>query len=725
MSTDLDDILNRSLRLKTPMNFRIPHEFPNTLQHSQKFLENFKGENNSKARELGLQLLAKQKVNDRAVDISHTYKIFVKSISEKPIVLRLKLSFSDKCAEALKTSISESVEKSSKKDELSLDDYIFSNLFAQMKNKETEIHRCLCQYEPASISRFDNPQTKDDKMYLKSLSSFYYAYLFETDFIHSIEGTIRSEAAQEYYSRDVQTALANTYSIIDCITKEKSPILGSIRYLTNLSRRVIKDEVNKNPINAKRGGQIGLIPTIKAYVKLQRNEFKDSPWAILYFAIRCGVRDELFQYIDENNIFSDNIKSALEMYFQHLPLTKSVADDLEKYHSRDVTMSKVDPYKTIILSILTKKHILPDSADTIKSLEEWLWIRMQYINGDNSNGETNDGLRQLQEELKDFHPVDRSNPFLCGQFYLLINQYQKAAEWFLRCEDNADDCLHIVISMSIANLIDDQCLVQPLLLYAKDVFLSNPLAAIRYLSLIHDKDSKVDTIARLVVEVENGEKIFTPLLNELPPISMVLTPDLQRKVIMKSAQLSEYRGLHLKAAKIYKKLGNHDHVADLSCIELRKYISGFLDDSVRVELHIMYDSFLTNNSPVSSERIKVMNILLHFADAFHSVQQGELRKAVDQIEMANFLPTSKEQALSFRQTLMANEELRKALPELIILAIRSYARLYEINSASNLKKPGMWRKDREKADAILELTSDIDIPNYAQKQLLDLSLKFQ
>ena len=220
---------------------------------------------------------------------------------------------------------------------------------------------------------------------LKEISSFYYRYLFQSDFVHSIGEVIRSEEAQGFYSRDVQTALANTYSIIDCLSQERTPNLGSIRYLSNLTRRVIKEEVNKNRNNVKRGGAIGIIPTIESYIKLQKSEFSDSPWAILYYAMRCGVREELFQFLEKEenkSFFPDNIKSALEMHFQHLPLDESVANDLEKYHARDVTMKKIDPYKTIILSILTKKHIVPDSQRIIKSLEEWLWIRMQYLDDD-------------------------------------------------------------------------------------------------------------------------------------------------------------------------------------------------------------------------------------------------------------------------------------------------------------------------------------------------------
>lgn len=721
-STDLvlDDILSRSLRLKSPMNFRIPPHFECIRQQSQKILSDF---NDKNAQEDGLDLLARQRINDRPVDIKLATNNLKDKIDISKIIPNENPSFSTKCAEALKASISESINKSSEKVCLTSSDFVFSNLAQQMKANETLIHRKICQPESVSISRFDSPQNEDEKMDLTPLATFYNEYLFGTDYIHTIESVIRSEDAQQYFQRDVQISLADTYSIIDCLSQEKSPLLGSLRYLSILTRRVIKNEVNKNRGNINRGGEIGLIPTIKTYVKLQNYPFKYSPWAVLYFAIRCDVRDELDDFFNENRkIFSGSIRLALENYFNQLPLEKSVVDELENIQSRDVTMQKIDPFKTIILSILTKKHIIPDSSSTIKSFEEWLWIRMQYIHGDNS--ESNDGFKQLQEEFKDYKPDDPSNPFLFGQLYLLINQYQKAAEWFLKCEDNVDDCLHVVIAMKIAKLIDDSCLMKPLLLYAKDVFRSNQISAIRYLSLL-SKESRIEAISRLTVEVKNGEEIFIPLRNELPPISNVITPDEQHQINLRAAQLAEYRGIHYKAALLYSLVPLYDHVLDHECIELRKYIEGFLDDSVLKSHLIIYNKIKINTKSVSFEKFNALRILMCFAYAYLHAHKGEFSEAVEQVEKADFLPISTEDVQPFREKLMANSELRKALPKMLIVAIKSYAELFKSYADSRAVKPGTFIKNKEKAEAIIELTSDIDIPNYAQEQILNFSLEFQ
>ena len=704
----LDDILNRSLRLESPMNFRIPLDLENIKQLSSKILPSLKTD------ESGLTLLAKE---SRSIDIDILKKSFddLSKVNLSKMIQNEKLTFSEECAEAMKTSTAESVEKSSKKDDISSDYFIFSNLARQMKEKETLLHRLICHAEPAAISRFGTIQSEDEQMELSSLSGFYNYNLFSTDFVHLIDRTIRNELSQE-----VRNALADTYSIIGCISQEKSPLLGSLRYLTQLFRRIITNEVNKNRINGNRGGAIGLIPTIKAYVILKNYPFGYSQWAVLYFSLLCGVQRELLDFLDTNSeIFSDCIKPALENYFQHLPLPKSIANSLEAYHDRDITMKKIDPFKTIVLAILTRKHNIPDSEQIIESTEEWLWIRLQFIHVDSLNGQSSADLSELAEELKDFDPKDRPSPFLRGQVYLLTNLYQKAAEWFLSCENYVNHCLHIVISMNMANLIDDHILVRPLLIYAKDIFRADPTAAIRYLSLLHERELRIDTIATFVVETKKGEKIFYSQNDSIPVISSVLPPDEQHEIIQKAAHLAEYRDMHSKAANIYSLIGQFDEVIDLECIQLRKYIEGFLDDNVYNECQRIYEQILSNNSPESNDKFQIFRVLLQFALASHHARANEYREATDLIEKADFLPTTNEQVQPFRIMLMASSELRKALPTMIIIAIKSYAELY--GNAKNEKK----EYDKKKADAILELTSDIDIPNYAQKELLDDSLRFQ
>ncbi|OHT09999.1 hypothetical protein TRFO_20900 [Tritrichomonas foetus] len=708
-TTVLDDILVRSSRLEANSHFRVPLSPPHILQLTKKIQSNSNLEDSAR---IGQLLLAQQVRNKKQeLDASRTKQI-LSSINASNFIPNENISFSAQCRESLQNSIVNSLTQTTDKEKFNSEDFIFNNLANSLKSKEIELHRALTRHTPASNPKYileDESQQQVVKELSPSAQFYLYNILDKDQFSERVAKSI-SNNTQNLFTAEIQKTLSDTFEIINSIKKfPGKPKYASLHFLEHQMRKYITNEVNLNLKNSTRGGEIGFIPTIKAYVKQKYPKYENSRWAVLYLALRSGAFDEAIQFVEDNlDEFPPDVQIAVQLYInrvqtEHIYVHK---EDL----MRKVTMNIYDPFQVLTMSILAQETSTR-SEELIEFTEDWLWIRMQFI----------DDFRPIIDELANFKPKDKVNPFQTGQILMLIGQYEEAAKWFLLCDENIDDCLHITIALMRANLISSQAIIKPLLLYAKDLFEADSVYAIRYLALLNNEEARIAAIAKLAVEVENGDKVFSSNDGTMSPISQVLEPNEQQKVMQKAALLAEERDQHRKAAKIYLFAHNFEKVIDLECIELRQYIEGFLDNDAIKDLNTMYQILLNNAVRVHKSKLDVMRILIRFAYASFYVKVEQFQNAAEQIEISDLLPKSREQIAEYKEKLVAKTELQRAIPALLTVALTVYTKLYQNLPATSLAR----LQEKEKGESILDLASEIEIPEATQKQLLDMSLKFQ
>ena len=699
-NTTIDDILARSLRLEAPSDFRVPMSVKNISSSSRNILSKF---DTDSSKQHGQLLLSQQKVDSSKFDQT------IKSIDPSHIVQNEKLSFSEFCRDSFHDAVVKSILATVHNDNTSYDDFFFDGLLKEMKRKELSLHRTLSQHVPASLPIYES-KSPDVKMVLSQSAQFYYNCILTNEFAKNIARDVRKND-QNIFTMEVQQTLSDTFNIIHIMSEAKSTLQGAIRYLERQARKAITNEVNMNLPNANRGGKIGIIPTVQAFIKLNKFKFGNSPWAVLFFTIRVGAFQDAIQYLNENqHLFPIELLQSLKMYANHTRLTNNLATALEEVLSREATMVSCDFFKAATLSVITGKLILPEN-DIIRTVEDWIWMWLQFTKKPDS-----------LIENKNLMIPDRMNPFKQGQIFLLSGLFENAAKWFLSCDENIDDCLHIVIAMMDLHLINCDLVLESLLLYAKDLFKADPIAAVRYLSLIENQEKKILSIAKLAVDAQHGEQIFEYSENGgLSPISQVLIPEEQHKVIIKAAEIAEYYDQHGKAASFYSLAGDYNKVIDLECIELTQCIEGFLGEEIINHSISLYQSMINNGVSIEWNRLEPMKILIHFAKSSAYLRNGQFQNATEEIENARLFPSERSDIDQFRESILSKPELQKAIPATLVNAMKAYTELYKMLPPSSIAR----LQEKKKGEAILDLTSEIDVPEAIQKEILDLYLEFQ
>ena len=247
---------------------------------------------------------------------------------------------------------------------------------------------------------------------------------------------------------------------------------------------MIVKQTNENLLYLERGGEIGIIQTIKAYLKLQNSEYSKSPWAVIYYAIRCGERDAASSFADQSDI-DNNVKNALHDYSKRIPIIGKLKDTLVSYLSSEFQSKRSDIFKVRTLAILTKA----DRRITLEgNIQDWIWYELQFAKGPIN----------LAEELSKEHRFDK--PELQGQILIMTGSFDEAAHWFLDQKQNLIDNLHIVLCLHVLSFIHSDVLLESLVSYAVEVFKSKQESAVRYLSLIQEKQNRNNKMLNLLLK---------------------------------------------------------------------------------------------------------------------------------------------------------------------------------------------------------------------------------
>lgn len=257
------------------------------------------------------------------------------------------------------------------------------------------------------------------------------------------------------------------------------------------------------------------------------------------------------------------------------------------------------------------------------------------------------------------------------------------------------------------------------------VFPASPTNAIRYLSLINNKDDRINAIAQLIVDVENGSVVFDSQ-NEMSSISQFLVPTEQNTVLELAAHKSEMMDQIEKANGFYILLGNYQKAIELECNQLCQYIEGFFDIDILPKAISIYNDILDSGISIPPHLFDDFRILLRISCACRFIRNvskenkiDSYQKAINEIESADIIPLSKSSVYDYiERSHNYSSYLQRVIPTTLYIALTSYVNIYNLinNRNENLK---------EKGEALITFAGNLSyLPMKIQKEILDLSLDF-
>lgn len=701
----LSEILIRSKRLEQVLPFRTQLTVPTILQRSREISRS------NVDNRVGYLLLAQQHVNiENAKEILNT-------ITNPRVISDNYLSFKDRSyfsyQQVIINSISE-VQKSTEK----LDDELIYRAFQERQRQTTEkadqpISVPIHNLDPVRFRIYGDSL----RMELVEKSKFYCSLLpqFDKDMPRVISEAILS--SRDKLNNYESQYFADTFSLIYFIDKYSD---GASAFLELQKKHLIVNETNSNLRYLNRGGEIGIIRTIETYLENKGNK---SPYAVIFYAIRCGEKRAASEYAD-TGLIDANVKTALQQYSRNIPLMGNLKDTLIKYLNSEFQSPQYDLFKILTLTIVTKTRRKIKSEKTIK-IEDWIWYELQF---------TKD-LGSIYQQLIQENLIDR--PELRGQILLIVGFYDDAANWFLdQMKVNLQDNLHIIICLHVLGFINSDILLEPLLNYSIEIFKTDKEAAIRYLCLIREHDKSMDSIANLIIKADKGyqalENAFQSDKGDSDsPISKVLTPENVDEVIGKASAKAREMDLYDLAIKLYRLRNDFMGILSYDIIKLTQIIKNFSNNQVlnKINQHFALiqeeqadkDQFNPiHETSVDPLSLRIMRDLYRLATACEFVRVRDFDNAVSEFEDSDLFPpigVSQETQDQIYSNLP--EIIKDIMPFVIIPALTAYYNKYLLTESDG--NSSNREKLREKAEAIRQYATCMNLNSQTQATILNLS----
>ncbi|OHT04740.1 hypothetical protein TRFO_06172 [Tritrichomonas foetus] len=696
----LDNIYARSKRLEKILPFRIQLPISTVHHQSRKVLNTSRGADDTR---IGYYLLAQQNISlDRNPEILNQITN-LKLIQENYIPFQKRANFYFE--NVIVSSISNSQESTEKLNSDFLLKAYQRKKAIQAKSRDLSKSKFptavpIYNLDPSLLKMY--PESV--KMELTKISKFYCELLpkFDEDIARNISEAILT-TNEKLYNYELQNYLADTFNLIYLIKCRHSFVDASIQFLESQKKRLIRDEVNSNLRYAGRGGSIGIIHTIKGYLNHKHNKYVNSPWATVYFAIRCGEAKAAAEFATTVN-FDADVVAAIQQYANNIPLMGKIRETLVTYLNSEFSSSKYDKYKVLTLSILTKYSNIP--KDGKSKIQDWIWQKLQFTNDSSS----------LATELKD---VDE--PLLRGQILIMSGLFEDAAKWFLGRMDDVKDNLHIVLAMHVSGLIKSDLLLEPLINHSIEVFKANPKAAIQYLALINDSH-KLDAIASLVIKAERGYIMFDNINGQTAPIAEVLIPEEQTSVLRLAGKKARHLNLYDLCIRLYKLAGDYESILEIDCIKLKQFIEGYgQSDILNNIIGEHFASIQERATTLSSRSIEIMRMLIKIACACEYSRRNMYHQAAQEFEETGLFPTTPILVSSKYDSYRSLPEIvRQIVPVIIVPTLEAYYQMFILSKSSQEREIL-----KQKSEAIKDFSSYLDIYNETQAQILDLYRQIQ
>jgi hypothetical protein len=678
----LDDILGRARRLELRSPFLLNNPLPKILQSSRSVLSNVSS--TAEVRSRGTLLLAQHRT-----DLSRTPDI-LRSVDHNRSAPAASISFTAQTVANFQKSIVDSL--------LNLQNDVYHEA-------EPFIGTELAKPVPPPLP----PHTF--RRELVPHRRFFADLLTDTG--GSLPGRFATAIrdSDHLFSDINKRPLADTFFLISQLAADGTRT-GTVNYLETQFYRYMTDEVNANLRNADRGGEIGIIGTIRGYLHLLGEERKRN-WAFLWFCLRAGQPEAALDF-SKTTDFDAGVSVALEARVNGHPIGGHLKSSLAAYLASENMQNDRDPFKILVLSVLTVSGPVPQ--DRITSIEDWIWVELQ-IGRD---------LVELSDQLLAVQDLgDPRNPFVRGQVLLMSGKFQEASEWFQKQKDVADAGFHIGLAICATGLTGCDRYIKPMRDYASEICSSDPIAAVRYISVFPDTASRINTIARVAVHAREGHKLFELFDNGAAPIARILHRDAQKEAAIAAAEKAEQHGHIVKALTFFRLVGGYDRMIDVVCAQLQSAVSGYVGESAIELARDVHEEITENGAPVNRTDLQALEILISLASARIRFQQGKYSKALQLVEETGIFPVSIQELEEYRGRLQVPHQLLKPIiPDVLEMTVAAYAEL----SHEMRKQPASGEALRsvcERSGVLIRLNGVIDLPDNIGRRLFDLSTEIE
>lgn len=703
--TALDDLLIRSqnLEMRTPISIR--QSIDTIIKDSKAALANVDESDEAKTR--GQVLLAQEKA-----DASRTREI-LKEIKLENVVPKTIKTFKELTEQTMQNNIVSSITEIHDKTISLSEDYIFKSIADIWDSKDSSYYLTYSQARDPVTGFYIPIRTQRSTEY----SNYIVKNIRPSEFAEKI---VESAFIQgdSLYQNHFNIPLIDTFDLIATMRKNSlHPTQGVIQFLQAQKKRAIDQEVNRYPEHAVRGGRFGFLDTVIAYIRMHHSQLGDAGiyWAAIYYLLRCGEIDLAREFTADNEA---HFPAEVINYMKGMVITS----ELRRYFSVELVNNDANPFKIISLAAMLRansghadivnemkkidEHAL--TSDAIVSAEDWIWMRL-HIKGASIND-----LKKELNSLKAETAVIQ-NPFLTGQTLIMSGEYERAAKWFLAQEDNVDENMHIAIALHMSDFVNASVISQNIIQYAKRIGDINQ--CVGYFYVLQDVEERAKSLAIFIVEDERGIKVLTGENGQQPPISAWLNPSDIERVMKYAGEEAELRNMHIRAAKIFKLLGDWDRVIANENTELRQCIEGLVDDddkSIEGAEQLLIE-LIEKGEPFSVSQFEAFRMLTHLARAADEVRHGNYAEASAAADASGMFPTTLAQVEIAAETIRNQPAVvRRVFPTALELAVKAYAENYKMRASSG-KDIYYGRVDKNntdfesmnmlkrKANAILEL----------------------
>jgi hypothetical protein len=498
----------------------------------------------------------------------------------------------------------------------------------------------------------------------------------------------------------LKESIADTVDLINQLS-QNDKVAGSKQYLERQFYRLLTKTVKEHIRDANRGPEIGIIPTIQAFVNAQK--LGDNAWAVLYYALRSGASKEGYEFADSRRDFFDgDVLYALQARASATPLS---GQRLTRDLTTEATRRDVDPFRALVLFVLSGAGPLPPTGGETK-VEDWLWLRLQ-MGGD---------MKEIAREVQRIGALDETkNPFIVGQVKLVCHEFREAILWFQTTARNVYVNFHL--GFWAARVLMKTEGFPAIQAYAVALTAVDQGQALRYIVNTNGDGSRADAIAHLAVDGVRGHRIFRAM-KENPAIAQVVQDEERRQCLELACELAEERDEYRKAAKLYMLATAWEKVVEVTCRGLRQTIDGFRGYEVVKSARSLFDKIESHASVMPAESWEAFKTMITFAFAAVLNRNKKFFEALQQIDQLNFFPGARKDRSSHREKLQRIQPLlAPVLPDIFLITLRALAGAYKtLTPEADPARQSL----KEKSACIIALTGVVDLPQDVQRTLLDL-----
>jgi hypothetical protein len=316
---------------------------------------------------------------------------------------------------------------------------------------------------------------------------------------------------------------------------------------------------------------------------------------------------------------------------------------------------------------------------------------------------------------------------MIGYVRLIVADVGRALSAFLHADVQTDESFHLALGMQVSGLVDHREIVKHLQLYVQAVFPDDRKAALKYLSLIHDREARIGALAKVIVDSPNGCEVFEPAGQgaqlDMPPIVEVLGAVEERVILEEAAEIARRQGENRLPVILMTRANDYAGIVLFESRELFQIVEGFQEVSLLSVIREDYEGIRSSGASVPLEQLTLMRVLIGLAYVTALNKRGKFKDAVTELEAIDLFPPTRAALHEYRERLTnMKSPLLDAIPRALVHAFRAYAETFK---ALPTDEADARHPLKEKADVLILLSGMLGVPQAVQKEALDLDNELQ